>query len=200
MNGKGLILLIFLIIFLCSSAVRAQIPSFTSNVSEKDKLTSPIYQNFASKYEFLIAYKSEGFWSKNVSYAIIAYANNKWYKLLCRFKINKNDKWSKPKIQKSKLMDSYGAKVLIDSLTQLSFWNMSQDSLNINSRTLANGEIIRLEALDGISYSFTFFAGKNLSVIYANNPQLYLEHFPEITIRKRFIRCLNIFNDAYDSK
>ena len=179
--------------------LNAQIPNFKSNVPEEVELSSPVYKKFAGDYDFIIAYCNLSYWSGNImNYSILAYKDNEWFKI--KFAATKkNDKWSKPKMI-TKPFNGYFARRLIDSLNRLSFWSMSQDSLNIDEREIDDNKLEKFDISDGTSYNFELLSSKAFSIIYAYAPEFYLSKLPEITIRKRFLHCLNLFFNAYNSK
>ncbi|MES2543523.1 MAG: hypothetical protein V4548_01465 [Bacteroidota bacterium] len=164
-----------------------QFPEIISNTSEQDKLDSIIYNLFNGKKTFLIAYTNECYWwSDKKRYEILAFENNKWEKIYVYSKRNKNGEWSKPKIS-HKSISSETANNLITELTKISFWELQNESLNVNEIKNGDGTIGKFKISDGINYKVEILQGNNFRIIESYEPEFFLSQMPEIKSRETFI-------------
>jgi hypothetical protein len=187
---KTVLLNLFLLISLNSFG---QLPEIKTNVEERIKLESVVYDILHIEYDFIISFTTESYWSSKENFQVIAKKGETWNKLNIKRKKKKNGNFSKPKIRKQKLK-SETAENLLRELTNESFWTLNRDSLNnFKVEDKENGITHLYTKTDGTNYKFEVFTKSNFLLINAYEPEYYSKVIPEVISRRTFISCANLF-------
>lgn len=173
----------------------AQIPVIRTNVPLEEK-QSIIYSQYFGEYDFLIASTSECYWwADKVNYQILAFSNDKWERISFFARKKKNGKLSKPVIS-HRPFESKIAETLIYDLTNNSFWNLNNDSLNLSTRKNPDSSITKYSLSDGVNYKFEVLTKNEFRIIESYEPEYFLEKMPEIKDREKFIKAKEIIESA----
>ncbi len=187
---KTVLLSLFLLTYLSSFG---QLPEIKTNVGEEIKLKSIVYDNLHLKYDFIISFNSQSYWSSKYYYQILAKKAENWDKITLVIKKNKKGNFLKPNIKKEKFSEQI-AENLIAGLTSKSFWNLNRDSLNNDKvEDKKTGTIHKYSLSDGTDFRFEIIKNTEFLLIDAYEPEYYLKKIPEVISRKTFISCANLF-------
>ncbi len=192
-------------IFCISITAKAQIPIIESNVTEGKKDNSLIYKTFHNKYDFLISFRSYSGWriGDKTFITILALQNKRWKKIILSFPDSKPTSLT---IKKTSFASTKVTQLLKDLALQ-NFWSLSDDSLNMMGiapkiplkNYVKNDTIVivsaksKIRVLDGSTYYFEILQGSALRYYRCEDPEIYLEYYPEIKSRAYFIKARDAF-------
>ena len=199
------LILNFLIVFsILSHDTIAQIPTMEGYESDLTKKQSLIFNQFQNQYDFLIAFNESSYWWKHknkikkrntINYQILGLAKNSWEKLILSTRIKKNDKLNKPKIIKY-AYPAEKAEKLISELSNLSFWTLHNDSLNVRRKWISDSTFVAFGVSDGPGYSFEIMTKYGFKVIRSYYPEFFHEKIPRLRQVDLFIKAKNKFEAA----
>jgi hypothetical protein len=201
--------IIFVFLFLSHIKSNAQFLP-TADISEYKKESSVVYKNLKNKYDFILSYHVSGGWSTNDTtiFQILALKNKTWKKILLKSSSHNPSRTAKVEVtnfQKKK------AKLLMNELTKFGFWSLNNDSLNIkeikpkipSENFVKNDTVVvvadrirRFSVVDGASYHFEIIQKNRIITYSCENPDAYLNAFPEIKSTAIFIKAIKAFENA----
>lgn len=187
---KYLLVTTCLLMNLC---VFAQIPEIRFAAGNGVRDTSLLYETLRGQYDFVIAYTEGSYWSGNrIYYRMFALRRGQWSFLTLFASRRKNGNLTFP-IIKEQWIPEAPVLFLLNQLSEINFWALRNDSLNIQTRQVneTTTEIFNLS--DGVNERFEVMTRTGYHVIQAYEPAYYLENLPEITCRKTFILGRNLF-------
>jgi hypothetical protein len=203
---NNLIIISFLLFAQCSAF--GQIPGITHNYTKQDSTENPLIDSFARRYDLIIAYSEQSWGRKNIK--ILACSNKKWSSWIysnyfTRGTVKKGTKEiivdtvetghyfkGKSKIQNSAVLD------LLHELDDNNIWTLNNDSLNqsrLYPDRIINGDTtFRLASIfDDTYYRFDISTKTSSRVIKSYAPDHFLELFPDMTERRKFIKSRDSF-------
>jgi len=204
------IAILIIISILCrQNNIFCQLPNFENNFTKNDSISSPLLDSFSKEFNFVFAYMEQA--SPNHNYKILAKKNTKWS--YWTFSDNYLQWTKKDNIYKvdtirvgtfwegKKSITTKQADEILEFLNQNNFWKLRNDSLNQSRVTEKyyddeNGGTIFTQdkgPTDQINYRFEVYKIKNCRVIESYGPDYFVEKYPNLYDRKKFINCRDKF-------
>jgi hypothetical protein len=189
-----------------------QLPNIIHNYTGQDSSQNPVLDSFTKKYDLIIAYSEQSWGIENIK--ILSCAGNKWSSwTYSNYFIQGTIKKGTKEIitdtvktghffkGKTKLKNS----AVLELLSRLDsdLWTLNNDSLN-QSRLypfrIRNGDTIFRTAsvFDDIYYRFDVSTRSRARVIASYAPDHFLELFPDMTERRKFVNSREIFLSWWD--
>lgn len=211
---KTLIIISFFLFGQCKTF--GQIPNLIHNYTNQDSSQNPLIDSFANKYDFIIAYTEQSYWWANrKNYKILTCSDNIWSwwtysDNLIQGTLNKKTK--KVIVDTIKTGHYFKGKTILTSSSALelllnlgsnNFWSLNNDSLNQSRlypiRILNGDTTFRTASIsDGINYRFEILSKARLRVIESYEPDYFLELFPDMIERTKFIKSRDTFLSWWD--
>jgi hypothetical protein len=200
--------ILLILIFLIPLKIISQLPLFNSNTNKDDSLNSIILGPEFDKYDFLISYEANSYWTRyNSNLNILANKKNKWYCINIQ-KTYKQDTIYKIDYEhplnisvKKRRVSQFKIKKIIKTFDENRIWNLEIDSLNIDYRSITSSkndttpEVTEvLMITDCTNYSLKFKSKSSFRIVSAYCPYYFLEKMPEIKVRQNFINCFESLN------
>ena len=174
------------------------IPILTTNgelIANRTK-DSVLKEFLNEEYDIVIAYTEKSYWWKDlIIYEALGKKSGVWYVLKIESKIKKNKKYRKPKIRSNSIQSFIGEK-LMNQLNSIGFWELSNDSLNIQKKYYSDSSAIVYSVSDGATYQLELIENGQLTIIKAYEPKYYLEKIPEIKSREIFLEGIKLFRST----
>ena len=73
-------------------------------------------------------------------------------------------------------------------MTEISFWKLESDSLNITKVDNSDGTVSKYSMSDGINFKVEILQGNNFRIIESYEPEYFFSKMPEIKDREIFIQ------------
>lgn len=202
-------------IFLLFGYVRsdAQFIPATGGIMEHQNGSSIVSRSLKDKYDFLISYYVTSGWTfgDTTSFQILALKNKTWKKII--FKYSERNILGIPKIEIVKF-NKLKARKLMDKLTELGFWSLNNDSLNIkeikpkiptknfitdNTVVVVADRIRKFSVVDGTTFHFEIIQKNKITTFSCESPDAYLNVFPEIKSTSIFTKAIKAFENAVNN-
>jgi hypothetical protein len=185
------------ILLLISTKACCQIlfPGIETNSTNNDSIRIQQLLKITNQYELSLSLMRSCYWFHFTTYYVLARKNDRWsqFKILTDFK----DRKGKVIKGKTKIINFKSNQNLCDSiwmkLIGSRLLSMDNDSLNIRNKKLNDSTTISKQIDDGVNYQFVLKAQNSLRIMECYEPESYYQWLPEITVRKYFIECLNIY-------
>ena len=187
-----------LLIFKCLVGL-GQLTELITNSTMQDSSRSLLLLNLGGNYEFILGYIEESHWWNNrQDYKVLAYKSEKWEAIQI---VSTKKKKGKIKLETKKYsFESDSAKKLIANLTKHGFWTFDRDLLNQKTVSLNDSIARTFHIDDGVNYKFEIFTKDAYRIIESYEPERYFNKFPQMTIRKEFIDCMQLFIQTWKNK
>lgn len=198
MKSAFIILLTILI-----TPIQAQtIPNFDSNTTDNEKQSSLVLIYFQDKYEKIISYTQDCpscFPPYEQWFFILGYQNEQWELLQWTITF-KNRTKTKENIKRKKKKKLKLKNESVDSLltfwAQNGFWNLDNDSLNINKKQINDSMTMEIIVGFGCTEKFEIVNGNQYKIWYSHAPDKFQDDIP-IRQREQFILCRIEFAKMY---
>jgi hypothetical protein len=197
--------ILLICIFLIPLKIISQIPFFNSNAVKEDSLNSIILRPQFDKYDFLISYESNSYWTRyKTNINILANKKNKWFFINIQKTYKKDtvfeiDYEHPIKIsQKKRRILKFRIKKVLRIFNENRIWSLNTDSLNINFKSSLGNEEDSIQQVyivtDCTYYTLKFRTNESFRIVGTYCPYYYLEEIPEIKVRQNFIKCYESIN------
>ncbi len=191
--------LLIICVLLLSNRVFGQIPNFTNYSTSQDTLKSEIFNSFSNSYDFALSLQIDNYSNLDQKqFYILAFRNGKWCIINYNIKYKMGNGLTKLEVisrtQKKRKIRERKVKNLFAIFDSGRIWDINLDSANVRSRKYNDSLSIFLAVNDGISYKFEFISSAAYRVLYIDNPEYYLEAFPENHLRANFLNCIKAFS------
>jgi hypothetical protein len=187
-----------LLVFKCLVGV-GQPAELITNATMQDSSRSLLLVSQGGKYEFILGYIEESYWwSNKKDYKVLAYKSDKWEAIQIVSKKKKKGKIKSEILKYS--FESDSAKQLITKLTKLGFWTFDRELLNLKTVSVNDSIARTFHIDDGVNYKFEILTKDAYRIIESYEPESYFNKFPQMTIRKEFIDCMQLFIQTWKNK
>lgn len=185
----------------------AQWPLFHSNTTSTTLIADGVLNHSTDSvmrlFAPVIVYTYTGHWGRfHRNYYILGDKRNGWHlihlsQVLRRVKGENSDVgapipdsnvWEHRKVSKEDVQN------LLIKFREERFWVLNTDSLNITSIKRPDGHIDAVQTGDGLTYYLIARLSGKVRCLKAEDPETYLQHFPEITVRRNFLNCSEAFD------
>jgi len=208
---KTLIIILFLLAF--QSKAFGQLPNITYNYTSQDSLQNPLIDSFAKKYDFIIAYTEQNWGRKNIK--ILACSDKRWSSwtysdYFIQGTIKKGtkeiivDTFETGHFFKGKAeLTNLAVLELLNKLDSNNIWALNNDSLNqsrLYPNRIKNGDttFTIFSISDGTYYRFDVSTKTKSRVIESYEPDYFLELFPDMIEKRKFIKSRDTFLSWWD--
>lgn len=192
-------LLTMLFTLLIAFTAKAQLPRLVPNVNAYFFDNSAFRKEFTGKYDFLISHHHEGGWASwAFYYSILAFKDNKWYKIVYTRDKDLGKGQPAAKLEKA-LIKKHTADSILSVMNANSFWELDNNELNKESGekyydTDAHRYLVkRASTSDGFNDVFEIISGNVYRVTFSYEPEYYFKELPELKQRGLFINAKRAF-------
>ncbi len=191
-------------IFIIPLKIVSQLPTINSNTNKEDSTKSTILRPEFAKYDFIISYEAESYWTRYQSNkSILANKKNKWYLINIKKTFRQdtlyNIDYDHPLTNstKKRRISRFKINKVLKIFEKNRIFTLDVDSLNINYREIKSStkdttkpEIVEaLIITDCTNYTLSFKTNKSFRIVNSYCPYTYLEEIPEIIVRQNFVNC-----------
>jgi hypothetical protein len=191
-------LLILLLLSFTFSQSFGQIAKYSANTSREELFKSPLRLKFQDKYNTIISFCMQSYWSDRVVYKILAFDGQNWKLLQWSYRRQyqtdtktKKEKLSVTDLEEKKALD------FINTLETNDFFLMNEDSLNLSEKQAEDDGIFVKSITDGTNNKFEVISDYGYFSISAYEPE-QLQDFVQVIQRQKFLICRQRFLELFE--
>ena len=189
---------IFAVFFLLTTGLsKAQKMAVNYGLAEEQNIPSIAADMLQGKYDYAIAYTTEGYWESNqVHYLVLAMKDGIYYEGTIGTKRTKDGKWpaARMKMNRANLTRS---KRIISYLDTSGLWQLNQDSLNNQYIKMPDGKTEWMTIHDATNYRFERINPSGVLLVYAYAHDEFFANKPKNNDRRKFISIRDRFLNFY---
>lgn len=192
------LLLIILLLAITSPQSFGQIAKYTANTSKEELFKSPLQLKFQDKYNTIISFSMQSYWSDREIYKILAFDGQNWKLLQWSYRRQyqtdtktKKEKLSVKALKEKKALD------FINTLGTNDLFLMNEDSLNLSEKRAGYDKILTMSIIDGTNNKFEIISDYGYFIISAYEPE-QLQDFIPVIQRQKFLICKQLFLELFE--